>query len=166
MNCYYHNNDTVVGICPKCGKFLCRSCIDTTVDGLCPECYQKQLIQREAEYAYEQSTYKDDERRAARTDIILALIGLILGLVIYIGGAVLLTNPYSSLVMGILLLLAPLAIYHCCEWITNDGGGPVVLILLLVTGLLVFPFVFFLFAAPYYTIKAIKTIRRNGWRSN
>lgn len=39
MKCYYHNTLDAVGTCKKCGKFLCKNCIDLNPGtGLCPDC--------------------------------------------------------------------------------------------------------------------------------
>lgn len=45
MKCYYHESSDVMGQCPSCSKFLCKTCLDEYGTNFCTDCTKKRYRQ-------------------------------------------------------------------------------------------------------------------------
>ncbi|MBQ9011828.1 MAG: hypothetical protein IJ093_04185 [Bacilli bacterium] len=90
MGCYKHPEETVVGTCPKCGKFLCKECADKYESHLCDGCEKERkekneqaLNAKKAKLAQDAGTAKNE---ALKSLIIGVAVSLVFGIIGYCAG--------------------------------------------------------------------------------
>lgn len=93
MNCYYHEERAAVAQCTKCGKGLCKECVDKYTPILCDDCYDLILRRNEELKRQEKANALREEReyhenyvanfkKAHRKGLLKAAFWVLLGLVL------------------------------------------------------------------------------------
>jgi len=77
MGCYEHPDRKVVGSCPKCGKFMCKECVEKYSSKLCETCEKERLAEEEKKAEAKKNQLKGQAKQIkenALKDLIKAAI--------------------------------------------------------------------------------------------
>ena len=114
MNCYYHPNREVVGVCVNCGRFICAECKVELGDKIyCNPCADKLFtpIAASPTRIKEKAVYSTVLRIVSGIFGVLLLLGVATGLSYFIETGIVaeLIVDIVNIVIGVLLLLVSFA---------------------------------------------------------
>jgi len=91
MGCYEHPDRKVVGSCPKCGKFMCKECVEKYSSKLCETCEKERLAEEDKKLAAKKAQLKGQAnslKNDAKKDLIkAAVISIAFGIFGFIVGS-------------------------------------------------------------------------------
>ena len=120
VGCFKHPDEKVVGSCSKCGKFMCKACMDKYESHLCEDCEKKRKEEnqkkQDAKKAQLQKNAGELKSEALKSLIIGAVVSLIFGFVGYSLGK----SDGNGLMMGYMLAGFPWG-YKLISKIIDDG---------------------------------------------
>lgn len=101
MNCYHHPDQVAVATCAKCGKSLCKDCVDQsefTIDNkpLCRDCNREEAVAHLQEAV--------GERRKNLIKIIIMGITVAIGLPLFLYGCATDGNGADFIIFGLLVM--------------------------------------------------------------